>query len=263
LVQTIALHYTEMGQGAPLVLLHGFPLNSTIWQEQTKALSDHYRVILPDLRGHGQSPVPEGTYDMDSMAGDVFRLMDTLNLEKAVIMGHSMGGYVTLAAWRRDPSRFNALGLIGSHAWADTDEQRNNRAAQAERVFLEGSSVIAESMMPRLFAPNVDPAEPFLEQARNIMLATKPLGIIGSLRGMAARPDSSTLLPKINVPTLIVNGDNDQIVPMQRAEAMAVAITGAVLVTVENAGHMTMLEQPHATALAIRNFMMEVHPYKS
>ncbi len=261
-MQAINLHYSETGQGLPLILLHGFPLNSTIWNEQARALGDHCRTIAPDLRGHGQSAVPETTYEMDSMADDVFRLMDTLGIHRATIIGHSMGGYVTLAAWQRDPSRFEALGLIGAHAWADSDEQRKNRADQVDRVFVEGSAAIAEIMMPRLFAPNVDQTESFIEQTRLIMLATKPMGIIGSLRGMAARPDLSAMLPKISVPVLIIVGDSDQIVPMQRAEAMASALPNAVLATIENAGHMPMLEQPQATALAIRNFLAEIHPHK-
>src|SRR5438132_6835533 len=112
---TVSLHYTEQGQGPmPLVLLHGYPLSSAIWQEQVESLSTDYRVITPDLRGHGQSPAPEGVYEMDLMARDVFALLDSLNIQKAAIMGHSMGGYVTLAAYRMAPERFLALGLIGS-----------------------------------------------------------------------------------------------------------------------------------------------------
>src|SRR5947207_15861847 len=117
----LTLHYSEQGQGFPVVLLHGYPFSSAIWQTQQQGLSDHFRVITPDLRGHGQSPAPEGIYEMDQMAQDVLALLDSLNVQKAAIMGHSMGGYVTLAMWRLAPERFSALGLICSQAAADTE----------------------------------------------------------------------------------------------------------------------------------------------
>jgi pimeloyl-ACP methyl ester carboxylesterase len=262
LPQTVTLHFTEQGQGAPLVLLHGFPLNGTIWHDQARALSDHYRVITPDLRGHGQSSVPDGAYSMELMARDVFQLLDSLGIEKMTLMGHSMGGYVALAAWRLAPERITALGLICSHAWADTDEVRQNRENQAQKVFAEGSAVIASAMLPRLFASGTEADEPFVEHTRLMMLNTRPLGIMGALRGMAARPDSSGLLPDIKVPVLIIAGDSDAIIPLQRIEAMAAALPNATLATIENAGHMPMLEQPQATALAIRTFMNALHPYK-
>jgi 3-oxoadipate enol-lactonase len=262
LVQIVTLHYTEQGQGMPLVLLHGFPLSGVIWHEQARALSDHHRIITPDLRGHGASPAPDGTYEMETMARDVLHLLDTLGVEKTTIIGHSMGGYVTLALWRIAPERFQSIGLVGSHAMADTDEARQGRLAQADKVFLQGSVVVADAMQPRLFAPGVDPEEPFIEQVRTIMLNTRPSGIIGALRGMAARPDSTGLLPHINIPALVVTGDSDQLIPPQRAEATAAALPNATLVTIENAGHMPMVEQPQATALAIRNFLAEQHPYK-
>src|SRR5476649_1131959 len=111
---TVMLNYVEAGQGTPVVLLHGFPLSGAIWHEQQKQLAEQYRVIVPDLRGHGRSPAPAGVYDMDLLARDVLALLDALQIQQAVIMGHSMGGYVTLAAWRIAADRFLALGLIAS-----------------------------------------------------------------------------------------------------------------------------------------------------
>jgi 3-oxoadipate enol-lactonase len=257
---TVNLHYSEQGQGpTPLVLLHGYPLSSAIWQEQANSLSNEYRVITPDLRGHGQSPAPEGVYEMELMARDVFALLDTLGIQKAAIMGHSMGGYATLAAYRLAPERFLALGLIGSQAGADSEEARQGRFNTAEKVFMEGSSVVANAMVPKLFAPTFPLDDPIAEQAKQMILSTKSSGIIGTLKGMAARADSGPLLPQIKVPVLLITGDKDQIVPPSRAEAMASAIPGATLATIENAGHMMMMEQPQATAMAIRNFMSAVN----
>jgi 3-oxoadipate enol-lactonase len=255
---TVTLSYSEQGSGTPVVLLHGFPLSSAIWNEQRQRLGDHYRVITPDLRGHGHSPAPMGVYEMDLLARDVFALLDSLAVTKAVIMGHSMGGYVALAAWKLAPERFLALGLIDSQAGADTPEGREGRYKTADKVAIGGSKVVADSMVPRLFSPDLPPDEPVIEQVRAIIMATKPDGIIGSLNGMAVRPDSSPILPTINVPVLIVTGDKDQIISPQKGDAMASAIPGATLATVESAGHMPMLEQPQATTMAMRNFLDEI-----
>ncbi len=254
----VTLHYSEQGQGLPVVLLHGYPFSSVIWQTQQQGLSDHYRVITPDLRGHGQSPAPEGVYDMETMARDVLALLDSLGVEKAAIIGHSMGGYVTFALWRLAKDRFAALGLVCSQASPDSDDTRQGRYKTAEKVFGEGSQVVAQAMTPRLFAPNTPEDEPMMEQIRTIILNTRPSGIIGTLKGMAARPDSTDLLPEINVPVLILTGDKDQIIPPQKAEKMAAAVPSATLATIENAGHLPMLEQPQATTMAIRNFLDEL-----
>lgn len=258
----IDLHYTEHGQGTPLVLLHGFPFSSSLWRDQANGLADICRVITPDLRGHGASPAPEGTYTMELLAQDVLRLLDTLGVEKAAIMGHSMGGYVALALWRLAPARFTAFGLIASHAWADTDEGRKARYSQVNAVGERGTRAIVDAMLPRLFGPNLAEDEPIKETAESLMMATKPSGVTGSLRGMALRPDSSDLLADIDVPTLILCGDADRIVSLARAEAMAAALPNATLITIEGAGHLPMLEQPHATTLALRTFLNDLDPYK-
>lgn len=259
----IDLHYTEQGQSTPLVLLHGFPFSNALWRDQANGLADFCRVITPDLRGHGASPTPGGIYTMELMAQDVLRLLDTLGVEKAAIMGHSMGGYVALAMWRLAPDRFTAFGLIASHVWPDTEEVRQGRYNQVNAVEQRGARAMAEAMLPRLFGPHLAEDEPIKESAEMMMMANKPAGIIGALRGIAIRPDSSDLLPTVNVPTLILAGDSDLIVPLARAEAMAAALPNATLITVENAGHLPMLEQPHATTLALRTFLGELAPYKA
>ena len=252
---TVKLHYSESGQGTPVVLLHGFPLTSAIWTQQQQRLAENYRVITPDLRGHGQSPAPVGVYEMEVLAGDVLALLDSLKIEQAAIMGHSMGGYVTLAAWRLAPARFLALGLIDSQAGADTAEGRQGRVQLAEKVAAEGSQVAADAMLPKLFAPGLAAGHPVWEQVRGMILNTQPAGIIGALHGMAARPDSNPILSTIDVPVLVVTGDKDQIIPLAKAEAMTAASPKATLKVIANAGHMTMLEQPSVTTAAIDEFL--------
>jgi 3-oxoadipate enol-lactonase len=255
---TVTLSYSEAGQGTPVVLLHGFPLSGVIWHEQQRRLSDRYRVITPDLRGHGRSPAPPGVYDMELMARDVLALLDSLAIDKAVIMGHSMGGYVTLAAWKLVPQRFLALGLIASQAGADSEEGRKGRYQMAEKVAAEGSKVVAEAMIPKLFAAALPAGAPIREQVRQLILNTQPAGIIGTLKGMAVRPDSGTLLPTLGIPVLLLTGDKDQIIPPEKAKAMAAALGKATLTTVDNAGHMPMLEQPEATTTAISTFLSAI-----
>src|SRR5947207_559617 len=142
----VKLHFSEAGEGTPVVLLHGFPLSSAIWHKQQQCLSDFYRVISPDLRGHGQSPAPAGVYEMETLARDVLALLDSLQITKAAFVGHSMGGYVALAAWTLAPERFLALGLIASQAAADTEEGRRGRFKMAEKVAAEGNQAVAAAM---------------------------------------------------------------------------------------------------------------------
>jgi len=249
----MTLAFNEAGKGTAVVLLHGFPLDSTIWMQQKQQLSQRFRVITPDLRGHGRNPAPEGVYEMSSMARDVVDLLDSLDIKKAVIMGHSMGGYVALAAWNIAPERFLGLGLIASQAGADSEEGRQGRYKTAEKVAAEGSKVIADAMIPELFAPDADVA--IVESVRQLILKTAPAGIIGTLKGMAVRADSTSVLPTINVPVLILAGEKDAIIPPTKAEAMASALPSATLVMVANAGHMPMLEQPEATTTAMSKFL--------
>src|SRR5579863_629325 len=166
MAKTVKLHFSEAGHGTPVLLLHGFPLSSEIWAQQREPLATQYRVITPDLRGHGRSPAPAEGYEMESLAGDLLALLDSLGIDRAVILGHSMGGYVTLAAWRLAPARFLGLGLIGSHASEDTAEGRQGRIQMAEKVASQGSQIAADAMLHRLFAPGRGPGDPAWEQVR-------------------------------------------------------------------------------------------------
>lgn len=255
MTDTVKLHYSETGRGLPVVLLHGFPLNGGLWRAQQKSLSDRYRVLTPDLRGHGASPAPPGVYEMATLARDMLALLDSLQIEKAAILGHSMGGYAALAAWNLAPERFLALGLITSHAWADTDEGRQGRLMLAQKVAAEGSQAAASAMMPRLFAPGRAEGDPVVEQVRQMILETSRAAIIGSLNGMAVRPDMAALLKTISVPVLILAGEIDQIIPRSRSEEMAALLPNRTMAVIENAGHLPMLEQPAATTAAIRSFL--------
>jgi pimeloyl-ACP methyl ester carboxylesterase len=253
MADAVTLQYSIAGSGTPVVLLHGFPLSSEIWRAQRVRLGDRWRVITPDLRGHGKSPAPEGAYSMEGMARDLVALLDSLRIPKAVILGHSMGGYVTLAAAKIAPERFLGLGLVASQAAADTDEARQGRFKMIEKVSAEGNTPVAAAMIPRLFVPNADPE--IVEATRQIILNTPRAGIIGTLQAMAARENTEAVLAKMKVPLLLLAGEHDQIIPLAKSQALAVAVPGAKLAVIEKVGHMPMLEDPARTTAAIAEFL--------
>jgi 3-oxoadipate enol-lactonase len=252
---TVKCHYQERGTGLPVVLIHGFPFDHTIWQAQAAVLSSTYRVITPDLRGLGQSPAPEGTYHMDRLAGDIFALLDDLGIERAVWVGHSMGGYITMAALRLASERIMGVGLVATHPHADSDEKRAQRLASAESVLQTGPAGLVSDMIKVLFAPKVEATAPAAQGIARIMSNTAPVGIAGALRGMAARPASVDTLRNLAVPAVVITGAEDQVFALDMVQRMAGIIPQARLVVIDGAGHMPMIEQPDATTAALWSFL--------
>ena len=243
-VNDIQLAYTDAGLGLPVVLLHGYPFNRTLWNEQVSALSNSYRVITPDLRGLGESDSLPGATTMNRMAQDVAALLDHLEISRAVIGGLSMGGYVALAFYKRFPSRVRALILADTRAQADTEEGKQTRHQQAEKALAEGMAGIADSMLPKLLTPDTVSKRPELvKRVRDMMLKTKPEGAAGALLGMAERDDQTALLSQISCPVLILVGQEDPITPVQDSEKMQREIAGSRLVVIENASHVSNLER--------------------
>jgi len=254
----VPLHYLEYGQGMPVVLLHGFPFDHTIWQAQADALQDSFHLILPDLRGHGQSPAPAGVYRMDLMAQDVFALLDALHIERAVWVGHSMGGYVTMAALRAAPERITGIGLVATHPLADPDDRRAGRLATADEVLSEGSGMVAQTMIKTMFAPGFDLDSPLARVLFDLMSRTPPLGVAGAQRGMAERPNSVETLRAARVPALVIAGLGDQIVNPDVMRQMARDLPTARLVEIAGAGHMPMVERADATTAALSEFLRAI-----
>ncbi|HEX5890538.1 MAG TPA: alpha/beta fold hydrolase [Pyrinomonadaceae bacterium] len=243
-VDDIQLAYTDAGLGQPVVLLHGYPFNRTLWNEQVGALSNSYRVITPDLRGHGESDASPGAATMNRMAQDVAALLDHLEISRAVIGGLSMGGYVALAFYKQFPSRVRALILADTRAQADTEEGKQTRHQQAEKALAEGMAGIADAMLPKLLTPDTVSKHPeVVKRVRDMMLKTKPEGAAGALLGMAERDDQTSLLSQISCPTLILVGQEDPITPVQDSEKMHREIEGSRLVVIENASHVSNLER--------------------
>lgn len=243
-VDDIQMAYTDTGLGLPVVLLHGYPFNRSLWSEQVNALSNSYRVITPDLRGMGETDATQGPATMNQMAQDVAALLDQLEISRAVVGGLSMGGYVALAFYKQFPSRVRALVLTDTRAQADTEEGKQTRFQLAEKARAEGMAGIADSMLPKLLTPETVSKRPeVVKRVRDMMLKTKPEGAAGALLGMAERDDQTPLLSQISCPTLIMVGQEDPITPVQDSEKMHHEIAGSRLVVIENAAHVSNLER--------------------
>lgn len=257
-VNNIELAYDDVGTGPAIVLVHGYPFNRTMWDEQVAALRDKYRVIRPDLRGHGESETSEEPATMSLMAQDVASLMDLLGVDRAVIGGLSMGGYVTLAFHQLFASRVEKLVLADTRAEADTEENKKVRAEQAQKILAEGMAGIADAMLPKLLAPETVSKRPeVVKRVRDMILQTKPEGAAAALGGMAVREDQTGRLAHINVPTLILVGREDAITPVADSEKMQPAIAGSRLIVFDNAGHVSNIEQPEQFNRALISFLNE------
>jgi 3-oxoadipate enol-lactonase len=252
------LSYADEGPGPVLVLLHGYPLSRAMWAEQIPALGAVYRVIAPDLRGHGDSPAPEGVYTIDEMADDVIETLASLHIAEPIILGGlSLGGYVALSLVLRYPEKVRALMLMDTQAGADSTEAAASREVTAQSVLEAGSAApIVDTMISRLFSPVFREERPErVEPLRAVMAQTTPRGIAGSLRGMAKRPDRRGDLGKISVPTMVLVGEDDVITPPTVAKSLAEAIPGARLEVIAKAGHMAPYENPSVANTVIFRFL--------
>jgi 3-oxoadipate enol-lactonase len=250
-----ALAHVDVGRGLPVVLLHAFPLNRSMWEPQIAALFGECRCIVPDLRGFGNSP-RSGPYTMDRYADDVGALLDALQIEQAVVAGLSMGGYVALALWRRHRQRIRALVLSDTRAAADTPEAAQKRLDLAEVVRAQGVDAVIDKQLPGLIGKSTRERQPDLvERIRSIMAQSSVDGIVGGLEAMRTRPDSTPLLAGIDVPTLIVVGDEDAITPAKDARAMHKAVPNSRLEVIPEAGHLSNLERPAAFNTALSDFV--------
>ena len=258
-IDDIQFAYDDVGVGHAVVLIHGYPFNRSLWTEQAEALTSRFRVVTPDLRGFGESDSSEGPVTMNRMAQDVAKLMDHMGIEQAVIGGLSMGGYVALAFVKQFPSRVKALVLADTRAQADTEEGKQTRVQQAEKALSEGMAGIADAMLPKLLTPDTVSKRPeVVKRVRDMMLKTKPQGAASALLGMAERDDQSEFISTIRVPTMIVVGREDALTPLADSEQMQSKIAPSRLVVIENAGHVSNLEQTEQFNFALVRFLDRV-----
>ena len=253
----IHLNVLDRGHGAPILFVHGFPLNHTMWHAQLDALSDQFRVIAPDLRGFGHSSVMQGTVSMELFADDLNGLIDALGVNETVTLcGLSMGGYIALAFARKFGHRLRSLILCDTRAVGDSPEAMAGRKKLAAGVLEHGPELVATAMLPKLFAVETTDRRPEVVAAvRSMVTSSHPHGIAAALQGMAQRPDSSELLSQIEVPVLLIVGREDKISTVDEMRTMSQAIKRSEFVEIPAAGHMAPMENPESVNAAMRKFL--------
>lgn len=250
------LVYYALGEGPPVILLHPFPANHEFWLPVANALSTRYRVILPDLRGHGDSGLGDGPATMEKHAADIARVMNDAEVGRAPLVGVSIGGYVLFEFWRKHRGRVAALGLCNTKAPADPREARAVRLHAANDVIERGTEPFFESMLPRLLGKSTRELRPDLvDGVLRMMRKMSPEDVAQVQRGMAERPDSMDTLKTIDVPTLLVTGDEDILTGANEAELMRQYIPNSQLRVIPKAGHYSPWEQPEQAGKLLRQFL--------
>lgn len=252
----MATAQAHTGNGSPLLLIHGFPHDRSLWKPQLEGLGDDIRVIAPDLRGFGNSTEVPDIMTMDAYASDLKELLDQLGVQRAVIGGLSMGGYIALAFLENHPEMVSGLILCNTRSGADDEKARAGRYATATKVGDEGMANVAEGMVPKMITEATATLHPERRAALKDMMAhQRPAAVIAALRGMAARPDRTPMLSTIKVPTLIITGSRDELILPKESESMAAAIPGSKLVIIPDVAHLSNVEDPDAFNKAVLEFM--------
>jgi pimeloyl-ACP methyl ester carboxylesterase len=255
-VNGITLAFNDQGTGFPLVFLHAFPLNRSMWTEQENALSSQFRVMTIDLRGHGESDAPLWHYTLDQAADDIRGLLDHLSIEQAVFVGLSMGGYILFAFYRKYAERVKGMVLADTRAQADTEDGKRARFEMAQIAYKQAPSAIADIMIPKLLSPGTIQMRPeLIQRVRRMIDGNQVSGIAGDLMAMAQRPDSVPFLQRIHCPTQIIVGELDVPTPPADARLMAESIPNARLAIIPGAGHLSNLEQPDRFNEILRAFV--------
>jgi 3-oxoadipate enol-lactonase len=253
-----SIHYHEAGSGdPPVVLLHAFPLHAGMWEPQLAALGGRARVVAPDLKGFGASDAPDdpALYSMDAYADEVAGLLDHLDLPRVVLGGLSMGGYVAFAFLRRHRERVAALVLADTRPEADAPEVLERRTNQQRQVAEEGTAGVIETLLGSLLSEHTRRQQPAVVELARHLMDNPPGGFIGALAAMKRRIDASEELAAIDVPTLVLVGEEDPVSPPEVAEAMSARIPGSRVVTLPRAGHLSNLEATEAVNRAVLDFL--------
>jgi pimeloyl-ACP methyl ester carboxylesterase len=243
--------YSDQGQGEVILLLHGFCGSSAYFEQVIPLLSGSYRVIAPDLRGHGASDAPLGPYNIDQMADDVLSLLNALEIPQVYLLGHSLGGYITLSFAQRYASRLKGFGLIHSTGYPDSDEAKEKRLKSVSTIQNDGITAFVDGLVPGLFAPGA-PLQ-LMERTKEIGYKTPPQGAAGAALAMRERPDRRDVISASALPVLLVAGAEDGLIPSERTFTSDKAnVTKA---TISGAGHMSMYEAPERLSEIIKDFV--------
>ena len=253
-VDGLNVAYSRRGHGPPLVLLHGYPLDRTIWNDTAEMLEADFDVIMPDMRGFGDSDIMEADQSILAYSSDVAGLLERLEIRKAHVAGHSMGGYVALAFARMYPRQLAGIGLVSTQHLADTEERKAARLANAQQILAEGVGGVVDGMTPRLST-----SAQVQTRVRAVIARQRPLGLAVALDAMAGRPDSTDVLKSFGAAAVIVHGTADELIPVDRAREMRSLLASAHYLELPGAGHLPMMENPAAVAEALR-FLGPIRP---
>jgi pimeloyl-ACP methyl ester carboxylesterase len=249
------IFYEALGSGPALVLLHAFPADHGMWMPVAERLATRYRVVLMDLRAHGRSGAGSGPATMQKHAADVIRVCREAEIERCILAGVSIGGYVILEILRRERQRAAGLILSDTRAAADSDEVRANRSKSIDDAKRLGPEPIMETLINRVLGETTRRNRPDLIARVHAMAASMTVERIAAIQqGMAARPDSTSLLPSLTVPTLLLFGEEDVVTPRADAETLNRGIANSTLHVLSKAGHLAILEQDEECARLIRQF---------
>ena len=258
-INNVELAYRDEGAGQPIVFLHAFPLNQTMWDDQVAEFQSTHRVITLDWRGFGASGLGSENPGLTGFADDLAGLLDQLKIQSAIICGLSMGGYSAFAFYRKYADRVKALLLCDTRASADTEEGKTARYEMAELARQRGASALVEPMTPKLLGETTLKTKPqAVARVKEMIEAAHSEGIAQALIGMAQRPDSTELLAQITCPTLIIVGEEDKLTPPNDAEKMHQAIASSKLQVISGVGHLSNLEKPDAFNQVVGNFLKQL-----
>jgi 3-oxoadipate enol-lactonase len=258
LINNVNIAYDDHGMGQPIIFLHAFPLNRSMWSGEMAALlpQNRYRLVALDWPGFGESEIANTVSTMEMFADTVAGLMDTLGMQAAILCGLSMGGYAAFAFLRKYPQRVKGLIFADTRPGEDTPEGKANREHVAQLAETHGTTAIADLQVPKLLADETRQNQPEVElRVRQMIDAATVQGIAAASRGMAQRIDANDLLASINCPTQVIVGDMDALTPPNVAQEYASQIPNAQFVVIPHAGHLSNLEQPDAFLQALNSFL--------
>jgi len=248
--------YFDEGQGTPIVFIHGFPFTKAMWAKQVETLKDKYRCIAYDVRGHGDTTGTLHEFSISQFADDLIDFMDVLKIDKVILCGLSMGGYIALHAARKAPDRFLALALCDTQCKADTEEARDKRMRTIAFIQQNGLSKYADESVKSLFAPaSLETKKPEVDFIRNTILNSSADNICRTLIALANRKDTCSVLSSLKIPVLILVGTEDKVTPLAAAQFMHEQLPSSELQTIAAAGHISNLENPEEFMLQLESFL--------
>ncbi len=258
-VNGINMCYDDLGnKGTPIIFIHGFPFDKSMWEYQMEFFKDSRRVIAYDMRGYGKSTSNDEDTSIHLLADDLVKLMDILQIPEAIVCGLSMGGYILLDAVKRYPKRFKAIVLSDTQCIADSPEGREKRFKTIEMIEAEGTTNFAEGFVKNIFcSESLANKKEEVEKIKRIILSSSAASITSTLKALAHRSERCSNLAGISCPTLILCGKEDKVTPPAQSEMMHANIASSTLAIINEAGHLSNLEQPEIFNEHLNKFLTE------